>query len=417
MATKVNLKKYINVDSKWRFVPILKVDGKPRPEAVLIDGTATKGTSGQFYLEYRQDGKRIQRPCGVTPREALEAWRTQVAILSGDLDVPEESEPLPIEHASIADAVETFLSEIESTKATATYDAYRSDLDWFKARIERTLVGKVTRADIMRLLGKGREEKLAQASINRRVMVGLMALRNAGSKINLKKGDWPKISQHEVEIFEPEDIKAFLAACTEEEERLIFMTFLLTGFRAREVATLTWDSVDLRRNTLGVKERPAYEFKPKSYEARSVPVPASFIAALKAWQKKATGALVFPTPPHPKRPQYGGDQPNAHHLEMCKAIAYRAGLNCGRCVLTSNDKDGQKRLRRCANGPYCEGWYLHRWRHTYATSLLQSSIDIRSLQLLLGHKNIATTEKYLKALRVADLGLKIEASSLAALVA
>jgi integrase len=291
--------------------------------------------------------------------------------------------------------VETFLSEIESTKATATYDAYRSDLDWFKARIERTLVGKVTRADIMRLLGKGREEKLAQASINRRVMVGLMALRNAGSKINLKKGDWPKISQHEVEIFEPEDIKAFLAACTEEEERLIFMTFLLTGFRAREVATLTWDSVDLRRNTLGVKERPAYEFKPKSYEARSVPVPASFIAALKAWQKKATGALVFPTPPHPNR----------------------AGLNCGRCVLTSNDKDGQKRLRRCANGPYCEGWYLHRWRHTYATSLLQSSIDIRSLQLLLGHKNIATTEKYLKALRVADLGLKIEASSLAALVA
>ena len=186
MALKVNLKKYINVGGKWRFVPVLKVNGKPRPEAVLIDGTPVKGTSGTFYLEYRQDGARIQRPCGITPREALDAWKTQVAILSRVIEAPEDSEPLPVEHTSIADAAKTYLNEVKATKSAATHDAYTSDLTWFKDRLKRSLVGKVIRTDIMSLFAAGREEGLAQASINRHIMVGLMALRNAGSDIRLQ---------------------------------------------------------------------------------------------------------------------------------------------------------------------------------------------------------------------------------------
>ena len=42
---------------------------------------------------------------------------------------------------------------------------------------------------------------------------------------------------------------------------------------------------------------------------------------------------------------------------------------------------------------------LYKWWHTFATQMLQSGVDIKTLQTLLGHKNIATTEKYLKSLR------------------
>jgi len=48
--------------------------------------------------------------------------------------------------------------------------------------------------------------------------------------------------------------------------------------------------------------------------------------------------------------------------------------------------------------------------------MLQSGVDIKTLQTLLGHKNIATTEKYLKSLRIEDLRAKVETSSLAAML-
>lgn len=189
---------------------------------------------------------------------------------------------------------------------------------------------------------------------------------------------------------------------------MIFKTYLSSGFRNREVATLTKDSVTAQSNRLSVKARPQFNFNPKNYECRNVRVPASLVQELIAHVKKVKSALAFPTAAHPKRPGYCGGKPNAHHLEMCTAIAHRAGLNCGLCITLKGES--------CANGPCCEGWYLYKWRDTFATSTLRSGADIKTLQALLGHKNLSTTEKYLKALLVDDLEDKVEASAIAELV-
>jgi site-specific recombinase XerD len=39
--------------------------------------------------------------------------------------------------------------------------------------------------------------------------------------------------------------------------------------------------------------------------------------------------------------------------------------------------------------------FAHRWRHTYATSLVRRGVDIHVVQRLMGHSNIATTSRYL----------------------
>ena len=172
--------------------------------------------------------------------------------------------------------------------------------------------------------------------------------------------------------------------------------------------TLTWDDVNFHQRTILVQPKPRYNFKPKNHEERAVPVPAPLIKALSAWRKLHQQCdLIFPTAPHPKRPHYGGDKPDGHHLELCKGIAWRARLNCRRCMSGTGS---------CAKGPYCEKWTLHKWRHTYATNLLRSNVDIKSLQILLGHKNLATTEKYLRSLGVLDLRIKIDRSSIAELI-
>ncbi len=37
----------------------------------------------------------------------------------------------------------------------------------------------------------------------------------------------------------------------------------------------------------------------------------------------------------------------------------------------------------------------HKWRHTFATNYISNGGDTASLQKILGHKNLSTTEKYL----------------------
>jgi site-specific recombinase XerD len=81
-------------------------------------------------------------------------------------------------------------------------------------------------------------------------------------------------------------------------------------------------------------------------------------------------------------------------------------------VLNNGVRSTAKRAYKCDTSPRCANWYLHKFRHTFATNMLQS-IDIRSLQIILGHKNISTTEKYLKSLRLDQLRDRIETSPLA----
>lgn len=53
-------------------------------------------------------------------------------------------------------------------------------------------------------------------------------------------------------------------------------------------------------------------------------------------------------------------------------------------------------VQTAGNGANVTGrHFAHRWRHTYATSLLRRGVDIHVVQRLLGHANIATTIRYL----------------------
>ena len=101
-------------------------------------------------------------------------------------------------------------------------------------------------------------------------------------------------------------------------------------------------------------------------------------------------------------------------LEKLKAVAWRGKLNCGHCTTTHTLSDGTVKTNRCAAGPFCTRWFLHKFRHTYATRHLQDGIDIRTLQQWMGHRDIASTMVYLKGVRNADIQNRINKGSLAA---
>ena len=88
---------------------------------------------------------------------------------------------------------------------------------------------------------------------------------------------------------------------------------------------------------------------------------------------------------------------------VVKRVAERAGLNCGQCVTEHNNK--------CAEGPYCMNFFLHKFRHTFATNHLRDGVDIRTVQNWLGHRDIQSTMVYLKGVRSKDAARRSTAAN------
>lgn len=428
----VGLKQYRKVDGKWKWVAVAEHNRRPDPRLVRVGGKLIPSPGGVFYLTYRDStGHRVHQRVGTSPAEALDAWTLRMQIKAGKSDTalaPSPRHEVDQENGKTIDqAIEDYLHEVAATKGARTLKQYRHDLRWFRSVCTKKYVGELDRSDAMALFAAGRTAKvngepLNQKTINRRVIIMLHAMRNQGAIITMAKGDWPKTMDKKIEKYESEELADFFKACG-PRDRLIFQVFLCTGFREGEVANLYWDDVDSRASTISVSAKLETGFTPKSYELRTVPVPRKLIHALRQHRRKnPESVLIFPTAPHPSRGFKGG-KADGRMLERCKAIAFRAGLNCKRCegshsvyVMREGVRRGKRVEHICATGPYCSRWNLHKFRHTFATKMVEDGLDIRSLQLMLGHKNIATTEKYLGTLRLGRLRDRIERSSLASLI-
>lgn len=408
-------------DGHWQFYPVHWDGNKPDPHLIIIAGepASWKG-GGAFFLDWRKDGKRRRRLAGKAPREALDTWRKAAGAVNGSFSADEsqaEDGATEKTRISIQEGIKQYLGAVAATKGAETYRSYEACLRWVQGHISKHLVYRLDRSDLLGLFAAGREEKLNQKTINKRVTVALNMVRHHGHDIKLKKGDWPRTTDKPVEVYTEEETQKFFAACS-DDERLLFQLFLCTGFRYREVVHLMWSDIDYRRSKIRMTAKAQYAFSPKSYEIRSVDVPSSLLETLKRRQEISQSLLVFPSAPHPTRKAYGGGL-DKHMLETCKEIAFAAGLNCGHCSGTYTVKRSRTRKEKlpysCKTHPRCKRWYLHKWRHTYASHMI-GVLGLKGLQLAMGHKDIAITSKYLHFVGGDGIKEKVEASELARLI-
>jgi integrase/recombinase XerD len=405
---------------KWMMLPMSKLDnGTIDWQNVVYKGRKIPAAEGTFFLEYQEDKRKRRRAVGRTVREAKIALPVQESVLELRAQGVEVEDAPGIQARSAArglsgrridKVVDEFVARPPIQLRDRSIAKYSEALKAFRAWTKKTHVSQLGRQDILDFMAHlVREQGLAVSTAVDKAIIVHKAMKQAGAVIKLEKGDWPRVTKKQPEIYTPELLRPLFAAMRPAES-VLYQTFLLSGFRDQEVGFLSWDDFNPKAGTLRVSKKAGYKFDPKNYKERVVPVPRELVDLLKRHraQQKEGEYFVFPTSSHNKARGAQGGQRDKHMLGKLKRIALRAELNCGRCHTTLKGKPVN-----CGSKPVCGRWTLHKFRHTYATTLLHQGLDILSVQKLMGHDDIESTMKYLRALQQGNLADRINSSGIA----
>src|SRR5262249_3109889 len=171
-----------------------------------------------------------------------------------------------------------------------------------------------------------------------------------------------------------------------------YLFFLTTGCREQEVSHATWDDIDCEDSTYDItgSSKEDVNFVPKNHEERQVLLSPELLSLLEERYKRMKDShWIFPNE---------DGKPEGHFLRKFKAVAKKAGLNCGHCKTTVNVGRYVKTPTEvsCSTHPVCEKHWLHRLRKTAATRWLHAGFDLETIRVWLGHKSLETTQPYLQ---------------------
>jgi site-specific recombinase XerD len=159
-------------------------------------------------------------------------------------------------------------------------------------------------------------------------------------------------------VLSPEEVLHFLACVPRLKHRAMLTTCYAAGLRISEVLHLRPTDIDSRRMVIRVEHG-------KGQKDRYVMLSPTLLELLRTWWRMARPTLwLFP-----------GNRPG-------QAISKEAV-----------EKACQKARRRCGMSKPITP---HLLRHAFAVHLLESGTDVRTIQLLLGHRSLATTARYLR---------------------
>ncbi len=168
----------------------------------------------------------------------------------------------------------------------------------------------------------------------------------------------PKKPQKLPIVLSPEEVMRFLAAVGNLKQRTLLSTIYATGLRVSEATHLKVSDIDSQRMTLRVEQG-------KGQKDRYVMLSRQLLEILRAyWKVIRPAGWLFP------------------------------GEVIGQPI--TRDAVGQSCQKACRMAGLKKPVTPHSLRHAFAVHLLERGTDIRTIQLLLGHRSLSTTARYLK---------------------
>ncbi len=404
-ADRVNLIKKIKVDGAWRFAPVVAEPNGRLKDKVRINGAVETHTEGAYYIEWRERGKRCR--VSVAREDAVAEVRKKAvelqAIRDGLIASPEPVVEEAVVQTPIGDAIDAYLRYVKMQRKSRTFLTYRYTLDvLLRSSYKKKYVEDATRQDAIDFMTYCYEQGLGSRTVYDKVVTVLQLFKKHGRSGLMEKGDWPKYVDAIRPMYEPEELNAMFSVATGDESDLL--KFILgSGLRDQEHRTIEYVDLDFRHDLARVTAKPKWDFTPKNWEERVVPLPHGLMERMKRRMERKKAR------PHDLVFGNTKGKPDSELDMVVKRVAERAGLNCGHCVTEHGNK--------CAEGPHCQNFFLHKFRHTFATNHLRDGVDIRTVQAWMGHRDIKSTMVYLKGIRSKDAAHKVNNGELAGLVA
>lgn len=280
----------------------------------------------------------------------------------------------PIGYAErMKDEVHQFLDHLadERQLSPRTVTAYRRDLERFADELAAqgiTRAQDVTEHQVRAYAARRHRQGLGGRSIQR-LLSSIRSfyrylMREGRAEQNPAAGvRAPKSPRKLPGTLDPETIDRLLAFPADTpvaiRDKAIMELFYSSGLRLSELATLTWDRLDLASGQVTVTG--------KGNRQRMVPLGRKAAEALVEW-RKASAELADLSEPHVFVSRHG------------KPVSVR---------------NIQARIRHWARHQGLpQHVHPHLLRHSFASHVLESSGDLRAVQEMLGHADISTTQIY-----------------------
>lgn len=370
---KVSVWKYVKIGNNWRYCrPVVGPNNKLKPDWVHVNEHVELHPEGNYYLRLSA-GKGSWRKIGPKAADAARAAEVEEMLLSAKaMGIPVKEPEGP--SLLLSPSLWAFLQDYELSQRSESYNLMKQTLEEFEKFVKKQDVASITRIDLLKykqwLINRGRSPRTAGNKMLRvnQFLRSVMKLEPGKGLVTVKDA---KYVETEPEIFTQDELDKFFAACT-EFQLCVFKTFLMSGLRKQELENLEWDDINWTAGTLKVCAKPG--FSPKTWEERTIEVPSDLLGLL--CERKDTtikGNYVFGT--------RNGNK-YTHAWDDCQEIAKKAGV---------------------------KGAHPHRFRATYATRLLQAGVDLKTVQKLLGHKNLESTMRYLAKAQSHAVRAKVDA--------
>jgi integrase len=315
---------------------------------------------GNWWIDFYHQGKRIRRKVGPSKKVA-EMALADVQVKKAKNDFLGVCDPKKI---LFKDFANEYLEYSKANKAKSSYERDDTVIHkhlitvWCKQNLQRITARDIENYKLCRV------EKVTASTVNRELALISNMFRKAVEWGYLKEVPMAQMKKIKTGVqhfryLAHEEIEKLLDACQQSPNpqlHVFVVTAINTGMRLGEITALEWKDVDFKRGMISVDNKEDHHTK--NYEPRTIPMNDQLSEVLARHPRRLDSPYVFA--------RKTGEKFSKMRTSFENAVK-RAGI------------------------PHVR---FHDLRHTFASHLVMGGVDIRTVQELLGHKDIRVTMRY-----------------------